>query len=91
MYQGKNTRSGGDSGDKRYKHYIHSPFTLEHQGVRVKVDDNGKIILTQDHEDGTFDEITTSASLINRLIRMLQATRKVVYKDVPFQGEVEEE
>ena len=89
MLQGRG-RTNEDS-VKKFKHYVHSPFTLEHQGVKVNVDENGKMVLIQDHADGTFDEITTSASLINRLIRMLQATRKVVYKDEPFRGEGEEE
>ncbi len=76
-----------EPGVKKYKHYVHSPFSLEHQGVTVKVDENGKVVMTQSHPDESYDEITTSASLFNRVIRMLQATRKVIYKDEPFIGE----
>lgn len=76
--------------DKKYRHYVHSAFTLDHQGVRVEVDETGKIKLTQDHPDGTFDEIGCSASLINRISRMLMATRKVVWKNEPFKGEDDE-
>ncbi len=76
--------------NKKYRHYVHSAFTLDHQGVKVEVDENGKIRLAQDHADGTFDEISCSASLINRISRMLMATRKVVWKDEPFKGEDED-
>ena len=88
MFSNRNSNARVETnGPKKYKHYIHSPFSLDHLGVKIKVDENGKITITQDHEDGTFDEIVTSASLFNRVIRMLQATRKVVYKDEPFTGE----
>lgn len=105
MYQGKNYRNPNDrnrddrdrdrddvfiGGKRKYRHWIHSPFTIDHAGVKVAVDKNGKMVFTQDHPDGTFDEIQTSESLINRLIIMLQATRKAIYKDEPFveEGEV---
>lgn len=84
MYSNKGREQ---QGPKRYKHYIHSPFSLDHHGVMVKVDENGKVVITQDHENGEFDEIVTSASLFNRVLRMLQATRKVVYKDDPYKEE----
>jgi hypothetical protein len=90
MFQNRQQRNPVESsGPKKYKHYIHSPFTLEHGGVKVSVDENGKAVIVQEHEDGEFDEIVTSASLFNRVIRMLQATRKVVYRDEPFRGEDE--
>lgn len=72
------------SNEKRYRHYVHSPFRLEHQGVIVEVDENGKIVLQKNNSDDSYDEIVCSASLINRVSRMLLATRKVVYRDEPF-------
>ena len=86
MFQGRQQHRH-EHGPKKYKHYSHSPFSLDHGGVNVKVDETGKIVLSQEHGDGTFDEITTSASLINRILRMLQATRNVTLKDEPFKGE----
>ena len=81
------TRAKSMNDKKRYRHYIHSPFQLDHQGIKVEVDEHGKIKMTQDHGDDTYDEITFSASLINRVSRMLMATRKVVFRDDPFKGE----
>lgn len=77
--------------NKRYRHYIHSPFQLDYAGTKVEVDEHGKIKMTQEHEDGTYDEVTFSASLINRVSRMLMATRKIVFRDEPFKGEVDDE
>lgn len=62
----------GNVPPKKYKHYIHSPFTLNLTGLKVVVDDTGKITLTQEHNNGEeYDEIVTSASLINRIVVML--------------------
>lgn len=85
------TNRNYDSTPKKYRHYLHSPFSLDHQGVRVEVDDHGKIILSQEGKDGCYDEIICSASLINKISRMLMATRKVVYRDEPFKGDEEED
>lgn len=78
---------------KRYRHYTHSPFTLDHQGVKVECKDNGQLIISQESKEGNevvYDEIKCSASLINRVARMLEATRKVVWKDFPFKNDEEE-
>jgi hypothetical protein len=72
---------------KKYRHFLHSPFSLDHQGVKVEVDGSGKVIITQDQPDGSYDEIITSASLINKVSQMLFTTRKVVYKDEPYKGD----
>lgn len=74
---------------KRYKHYSHSPFSIEHQGVKVEVNETGKVTITQEREDNTYDEINTSAALINKLSRMLFTTRKVVWRDFPYKEEEE--
>ena len=73
MYQEGNKTMADTSGTapKKYKHYIHSPFTLNLSGLKVVVDDTGKITLTQDHGNEEYDEIVTSASLINRIVVML--------------------
>lgn len=73
MYQQRNKAMADTTGSvpKKYKHYVHSPFTLNLSGLKVTVDDTGKITLTQDHGNEEFDEITTSASLINRIVVML--------------------
>lgn len=72
---------------RKFIHFIHSPFTLEHAGVKVEVNENGKIKFSKDNPDGTFDEIEFPESLINRVSRMLYTTRKKVWKDYPFKEE----
>lgn len=74
-------REGNSSSKPRYSH---SPFTLEHNGVTVECDKDGKIRLTQnniDDDDGqpVTDEITTSAALFNRVMLMLRGSRKVTF------------
>ena len=142
MYQQRDKTPTQYNGPKKYQHFINSPFSLEHNGVSVKVDDKGKMIVTQDHKDSTFDEISSTVSMMNRILRMaeihtpftleyygvnikveksgkvtlsqeqsdgtfdeivtdqeivektiriLHTTRKVVYRDEPYNGEVEGE
>ena len=85
---GKIMRETGEA--RKYRHYIHSPFTIEHQGVRVSCSEDGKLTLSKETtEEGevVYDEINCSASLINRISRMLLASRKVVWKNEPYKEE----
>ena len=77
---------------KKYRHYIHSPFQLDHQGITIKCNEHGKISIHQDHDnDDTFSEISCSASLITKVYKMLSASRKVVWRDEPFKSDDPEE
>lgn len=60
--------------------YTHNPFSFIYYGVKVDCDINGKITITQEHEDETFDEIKTSAGLIRRVFYMLKEGRTVKYE-----------
>jgi hypothetical protein len=93
----QNNKSGYMGKNWKYKHYVHSPFSIEHNGINAKVDDHGKIVITQDHPDGTYDEVLCSASFIYKLNDMLLASMRVVFRDEPFKevegsnsGEVED-
>lgn len=67
--------------NKQFKHYVHSPFQVEENGIRIECDEHGKLRLTQDHpEDDSFDEIDCSASLINLLSRLVGTTTKRNFK-----------
>jgi hypothetical protein len=70
--------------NRKYRHYIHSPFQLEHQGVIIKCNEHGKITIHQDHENEEFSEVTCAASLFTKVYKMLAASRKVVWRDEPF-------
>lgn len=61
--------------------YTHSPFQFEYFGVKVEADSKGKVKLTQDHEDGTFDEVNTSAGMIRRIYFLLKDGRTVNYEN----------
>ena len=80
-----------DRENKKFRHYIHSPFQLDHQGVIVKCNEHGKITLHQNHDDDTYDEISCSASIITKVYKMLAASRKVVWRDEPFKSDEIEE
>ena len=76
---------------KRFKHFKHSPFSLEKDGVKAEVNETGKITLTQEIKDEStgevvYDEIKTSASFIMTLSKMLFVNRKVSYKDEPYKA-----
>ena len=60
--------------------YVHNPFSFEYNGVKVECDSSGKIKLTQEHGDETFDEVNTSAGLIRRIYFHLKDGRTVKYE-----------
>lgn len=68
---------------KKYPHFKHFPFSLEVDGVKAEVSEEGKIRITQGDEN-EYDEINTSARFINKLQRMLYVNRTVSFKDEPF-------
>lgn len=72
---------------KKFKHFINTAFSFEFQGVRVDLDDKGKMKLIQEHDDETFDEINCTPALINRIIMTLKMTRKEEWRDYPYKEE----
>ena len=68
----------------KQRRFVHSPFTLEHMGVKVSVAEDGKITLiceSIENELTVEDEVVIPASLIFKLAKMLEATRKIHYID----------
>lgn len=80
-------RENRNSPSDRYVHFEHTPFTLEYDGVKAEMAKDGTIKITQDHDDGTFDEINCKPAFFNRVWRMIVATRRKTYKNKPFSGE----
>lgn len=73
-----------EDGDQKIKRYVHSPLTVEHNGVNASITENGKVILSKvakviDKETVEYDEIEIPASLVFKLASLLKATRKVKY------------
>lgn len=68
---------------KKFRKYIHSPFTLARDGVTSIVEADGKITIRQKHyhpDDNEDDVIETSAAFILKLYTMLGAERPLEFK-----------
>lgn len=82
------TLRGNDDNDQRIKRYVHSPLTVEHNGVNASITENGKVVLSKVAKvlDGgkevEYDEIEIPASLVFKLASLLKATRKVKYVSI---------
>lgn len=74
-----------ESGEQKIKRYVHSPLTVEHNGINASITEGGKVILAKvvgkvaGTDDVEYDEIEIPASLIFKLASLLKATRKVKY------------
>ncbi len=76
-------RIENESGEQKIKRYVHSPLTVEHNGINASITENGKVVLAkvvkQVGEMVEYDEIEIPASLVFKLASLLKATRKVKY------------
>lgn len=85
-------RIENESGEQKIKRYVHSPLTVEHNGINASITENGKVILAkvikQVGDEVEYDEIEIPASLIFKLASLLKATRKVKYLTI---GELHKE
>lgn len=59
--------------------WVHTEFETEHQGIRIKVLKDGKVILSNEPSVEDFDEITVPASVIFKTVKALTLTRKADY------------
>lgn len=70
-------------GQNTVKRYVHSPLTIEHNGIQAAIQKNGRIKLTKVAnvigEEVEFDEVEIPASLVFKLGSLLRATRKVEF------------
>lgn len=57
---------------KKWKHYVHFPFSIKVDNCSADVNSEGKVTLTKDADNDEYDEITTSASIIFALDRLLE-------------------
>ena len=72
-----------NDGEQKIKRYVHSPLTVEHNGVNASITENGKVVLSKvanvKGDEVEYDEIEIPASLVFKLASLLKATRKVKY------------
>lgn len=64
------------------KKFKHSPFEFEHPGkITGSCNRQGRITIRQDGDDGEYDEVIVPASLIYKIITLLEATRSFEWVD----------
>lgn len=75
-----------DSGEQKIKRYVHSPLTVEHNGVNASIKENGKVVLSKVAkvigDEVEYDELEIPASLIFKLASLLKATRRIKYVSI---------
>lgn len=72
-----------ESGNQTVKRYVHQPLTFDHYGMHVKIQENGKVLVTGiPDSNGEFDELEMPASLIFKIAQSLKLTRSVVFAEV---------
>lgn len=57
--------------DGKIPRYTHSHWELEYKGVKAICSKDGKVTLTQEHDDDSYDEVIVTANMIFRLVQML--------------------
>lgn len=84
-----NTASGASAAnDGKIRRYVHSPLTVEHNGINASIKENGRVVLSHvvgsNKETGEieYDEVEVPASLIFKMSTLLRATRKLVYVSI---------
>ncbi len=88
----RNSRNYKPGPEGKRKKFSHSPFEFEHKGkVSGSCSRDGKITIRQDGDDGEYDEVIVSASLIYKLVTLLENTRSFEWVDAKeFQTEEHE-
>jgi hypothetical protein len=82
--------SGHDdsAGEQKIKRFVHSPLSVEHNGINAAITENGKVVLSKpagkdkDTNETLYDEIEIPASLVFKLAQLLKATRRIKYVNV---------
>lgn len=72
-----------ENGEQKIKRYVHSPLTVEHNGINASITENGRVILSKvvsvKGDEVELDEVEIPASLVFKLASLLKATRKVKF------------
>lgn len=63
--------------DGKVPRYTHGKFEFEYRGVKASCAEDGKVTLTQEHQDDTYDEVIVSATMIFRLAAMLNNSKNI--------------
>lgn len=67
--------------EDKTRRFVHDPFNLQMEKLEIKCDKDGRVTLTENHDDDEYDEINVPASLIFKIAMMLEMTRSLVYID----------
>jgi hypothetical protein len=67
--------------DDKVPQYTHSKWELDYKGIKAECAPDGKITLTEEHSDGTYDEIVIRANMVFRMADMLNASKTIKFVD----------
>lgn len=74
-----------EDGQVKVKRYVHSPITVEHNGINASITENGRVILAkavpQTNGDMSIEKFDIPAGLVYKLSNLLSATVRVEYVD----------
>ena len=74
-----------EDGQVKVKRYVHSPITVEHNGINASITENGRVILakpvTLDNGDIEIQKFDIPAGLVYKMSNLLSATVRVEYVD----------
>lgn len=87
MNQFANRPQFSNDSDGKIRRFVHTPITLDHNGIQFSIKENGRVVLTAVAKDSPkdmieYDEIEVPASLIFKVAQFLRGTRKVEFVSV---------
>ena len=76
--------------EAKIRRYVHSPLAIEHFGIHVKIQENGKVVISKVADDQSaasddevdYDEIEIPASLVFKLANALKLTRSIQWVSI---------
>lgn len=78
-----NPKLNDNDGNNKIRRYVHQPLDIDHHDIHCKIQKNGRVKLTRPVKGSDeYDEIEVPASLIFKIQRLLQDTRKVEWVSV---------
>lgn len=67
--------------EDKTRRFVHDPFNLQMEKLEIACDKDGRVTITENHDNDEYDEINVPASLIFKIAMMLEMTRSIVYVD----------
>jgi len=67
----------------KYRRFVHSPTKVTEKKHEIEITEEGRVIITENQSDDEYDEVNVPASLIYKIVNLLESTRttKLVDKE----------